>query len=121
MLVLSRKLNQSIMIGDDVEIIIVSVDRDQVKIGIKAPREIAVHRSEVYLEIQRANEAAASVAPDAHDVGTANPAVLRSAPTGKPQKKGGEPQRESGEQNKEGGKRQGGHQPTEAEESSSEG
>ena len=59
MLVLSRKLNQSIMIGDDVEIVVVSVDRDQVKLGIKAPREIAVHRSEVYLEIKRANESAA--------------------------------------------------------------
>ena len=58
MLVLSRKRNQSIMIGDDVEIVIVSVDRDQVKLGIKAPREIAVHRSEVYLEIKQANEAA---------------------------------------------------------------
>ena len=82
MLVLSRKLNQSIMIGDDVEIIIVSVDRDQVKLGIKAPREIAVHRSEVYLEIQRANESAAESVIDAEDVddsGSANPAVLRSA------------------------------------------
>jgi len=46
------------MIGDDVEIIIVSVDRDQVKLGIRAPREIAVHRTEVYVEIQQANEAA---------------------------------------------------------------
>jgi carbon storage regulator len=101
MLVLSRKLNQSIMIGDDVEIIIVSVDRDQVKIGIKAPREIAVHRSEVYLEIQRANEAAASAAVDAHDVGTANPAVLHSASAGKPQKKGEEQKKESEESDKE--------------------
>jgi len=101
MLVLSRKLNQSIMIGDDVEIIIVSVDRDQVKVGIKAPREIAVHRSEVYLEIQRANEAAASAALDANDVGTANPAVLRSAPAEKPQKKGGVQQREAGESSEE--------------------
>jgi len=83
MLVLSRKLNQSIMIGDDVEIIIVSVDRDQVKLGIKAPREIAVHRSEVYQEIQRANESAASTVVEAPDTGTANPAVLRSVPAAK--------------------------------------
>ncbi len=62
MLVLSRKLNQAIMIGDDVRIVVVSVDRDQVKLGIDAPRAIAVHRSEIYDEIQRQNrEAAASV------------------------------------------------------------
>jgi carbon storage regulator len=59
-LVLSRKLNQSIMIGDDVRIVVVSVDRDTVKLGIEAPRAIPVHRSEVYEEIQLANRAAAS-------------------------------------------------------------
>ncbi len=62
MLVLSRKLNQSIMIGDNVRIVVVSVDRDQVKLGIDAPREIAVHRSEVFEEIQRANREAAGLA-----------------------------------------------------------
>ncbi len=87
MLVLSRKLNQSIMIGDDVEVIIVSVDKDQVKLGIKAPREIAVHRSEVYQEIQRANESAASNTIDTPESGGANAAVLRAAPTAKPVKK----------------------------------
>jgi len=56
MLVLSRKLNQAIMIGDDVRVIVVSVDRDQVKLGIEAPREITVHRSEVYEEIKRTGE-----------------------------------------------------------------
>jgi carbon storage regulator len=61
MLVLSRKLNQSIMIGDNVRIVVVSVDRDQVKLGIDAPREIAVHRSEVFEEIQRANREAAGI------------------------------------------------------------
>ncbi len=62
MLVLSRKLNQAIMIGDNVRIVVVSVDRDQVKLGIDAPREIPVHRSEVFDEIQRANREAAGVA-----------------------------------------------------------
>jgi carbon storage regulator len=53
MLVLTRKPNQAIVIGDDVRIVVVSVDRDQVRIGIEAPREVSVHRAEVYEEIQR--------------------------------------------------------------------
>lgn len=60
MLVLSRKINQSIMVGDNVRVVVVAVDRDQVKLGIEAPREIAVHRSEIYEEIQRANRSAAA-------------------------------------------------------------
>jgi carbon storage regulator len=62
MLVLSRKVNQSIMVGDNVRVVVVAVDRDQVKLGIEAPREIAVHRSEIYEEIQRSNRAAAATA-----------------------------------------------------------
>ena len=58
MLVLSRKLNQSIVIGDDVRIVVVSVDRDQVKLGVEAPREVSVHRSEVYEQIKKAGRAA---------------------------------------------------------------
>jgi carbon storage regulator len=59
-LVLSRKLNQAIVIGDDVRIVVVAVERDTVKLGIEAPRSIPVHRSEVYEEIQRANRGAAA-------------------------------------------------------------
>ena len=62
MLVLSRKLNQAIMVGDNIRIVVVAVDRDQVKLGIDAPREIPVHRSEVFEEIQRANREAAGIA-----------------------------------------------------------
>ena len=58
LLVLTRKLNESIMIGHDVKITVVDVRGDQVKLGISAPRQISVHREEVYLEIQRENKIA---------------------------------------------------------------
>lgn len=59
MLVLTRKLNESIMVGDDVKITIVDVKGDQVKLGITAPRQVAVHREEIYREIQKENQLAA--------------------------------------------------------------
>ncbi len=55
MLVLSRQKDESIMIGDDVEITIVDVRGDKVRLGIVAPREVPVHRREVYEAIQREN------------------------------------------------------------------
>ena len=60
MLVLTRKENQSIMIGNDIEVKVLDLKDNQVKIGIVAPREIAVHRREVYLAIQAENAEAAS-------------------------------------------------------------
>lgn len=59
MLVLTRKRDESIIIGDDIKIIIVDVRGDQVKLGIDAPRHIPVHREEVYKEIQEENRRAA--------------------------------------------------------------
>jgi carbon storage regulator len=53
MLVLSRQRDESIMIGDDVEIIIVDVRGDKVRLGITAPKNIPVHRREIYDAIQR--------------------------------------------------------------------
>jgi carbon storage regulator len=52
MLVLTRKTNQSIMIGDDVEVTVLAVSRDKIRLGITAPREIPVFRKEVYLSIK---------------------------------------------------------------------
>ena len=52
MLVLTRKTNQSIMIGDDIEISVLAVMGEKVRIGIEAPRSVPVFRKEVYIEIQ---------------------------------------------------------------------
>ncbi|MFJ7950804.1 carbon storage regulator CsrA [Lysinibacillus sp. NPDC096418] len=61
MLVLSRKKNESIMIGDHIEVKILSVDGDQVKLGIVAPKLVTVHRSEVFEAIQEQNKEALNV------------------------------------------------------------
>ncbi len=53
MLILTRKIDEKIMIGDDIEIMIVGQEGDQVKIGIEAPRDIPIHRHEVYEEIKK--------------------------------------------------------------------
>ena len=60
MLVLARKLNESIIIGDDIEVVVIDIKGDQVKLGIKAPKKITVHRKEIYNEIQQENIAAMS-------------------------------------------------------------
>ena len=57
MLVLTRKANQSIMIGDDIEVSVLAVMGEKVRIGIEAPRSVPVFRKEVYLEIQEDREA----------------------------------------------------------------
>jgi carbon storage regulator len=61
MLVLTRKTDESIIIGDDIRITVVEVRHDQVKLGITAPRDIPVHREEVYREIQEENRRAMAV------------------------------------------------------------
>jgi carbon storage regulator len=62
LLVLTRKSNQSIMIGDDIEVSVLSIMGEKVRIGIQAPRDIPVFRREVYLEIQQENVAAGASA-----------------------------------------------------------
>ncbi len=59
MLVLTRRTNQSIVIGDDIEITIVEIKGDQVRLGIAAPRHISVHRKEIYEQIKQENLQAA--------------------------------------------------------------
>lgn len=58
MLALSRKVKESIVIGNDVEITILEVKGEQVKIGISAPKSIPIYRKEIYLQIQEANKEA---------------------------------------------------------------
>ena len=64
MLVLTRKPNQSIMIGDDIEVSIVEIKGDQVKLGITAPKAVKVHRKEIFEAIQQENIDAARSAMD---------------------------------------------------------
>lgn len=64
MLVLTRKINQSIIIGDEVEIVLLEVRSDQVRIGIKAPRSVTVHRKEVYEQIKNENHATQHIKPE---------------------------------------------------------
>ncbi|MFS0821622.1 carbon storage regulator CsrA [Bacillus sp. 1P02SD] len=64
MLVLTRKINESIKIGDNIEITILSVSGEQIKIGIDAPRHVEILRKEVYLDIQNENSQASHASID---------------------------------------------------------
>src|SRR5438552_15374131 len=64
MLVLARKSDETIMIGDDIEVTVVDIRGDKVRLGINAPKEISVHRKEVYDAIRRENREAAQVKPE---------------------------------------------------------
>ena len=61
MLILSRKPNESLIISDSIEVIILEIRGDQVKLGIKAPKEVSVYRKEIYENIQRENLEASKV------------------------------------------------------------
>ncbi|MGD9678490.1 MAG: carbon storage regulator CsrA [Vulcanibacillus sp.] len=68
MLILSRKKEESIIIGKDIEIVVIGIEGDQVKLGINAPRSVEVYRKEVYLAIQNENKQAANQAFDIADL-----------------------------------------------------
>ena len=65
MLVLTRRSSQSIVIGKDIVVTVLEVRGDQVRIGVSAPRDVDVHREEVFLELQETNRAAASPSAEA--------------------------------------------------------
>lgn len=60
MLALSRKLNESIVVGNNIEVTILEIKGEQVKIGVEAPKSIPIYRKELYTQIQEANREAAS-------------------------------------------------------------
>lgn len=62
MLALSRKKGEALMINNDIEITVLEVKGEQVKIGISAPKQVPVYRKEVYIQIQEANKEASNVA-----------------------------------------------------------
>lgn len=62
MLVLTRRVGESIVIGNDIVVTVLEVRGDQVRIGVDAPRSLAVHREEVYAQVQRENAAAVASA-----------------------------------------------------------
>jgi len=78
MLVLTRKIGEKLIIGNEIEVQILSISGDQVKIGIKAPASISIHRHEVYEAIQAANVAAAGAkTPDAQMLKRLNRRIIK--------------------------------------------
>jgi carbon storage regulator len=63
-LVLTRKVHQSIVIGDEIEVVVLEVRGEQVRIGIRAPKNVSVHRKEIYEQILEENKEAADVRPE---------------------------------------------------------
>lgn len=61
MLIITRKKGESLMIGDDIEIIVSKIDDGSVKIGIKAPRDVSILRKEIYQEVENENKEASKI------------------------------------------------------------
>jgi carbon storage regulator len=97
MLVLTRRSSQSIVIGKDIVVTVLEVRGDQVRIGVSAPRDVDVHREEVFLELQEANRSAASPSAEAVEAlgqllppapGTSEQAQPGEPPQGRPRDAG---------------------------------
>ena len=84
MLVLSRQRDETIMIGDDIEITVVDIRGDKVRLGINAPRLVQVHRKEVYEAIKRENAEASRVQVDDLDVANRSLRSLGKVPGTRP-------------------------------------
>ncbi|HEY2273643.1 MAG TPA: carbon storage regulator CsrA [Jatrophihabitantaceae bacterium] len=67
MLILTRRVGENVIVGDDIVISVIEVRGDAVRIGVQAPRTLSVHREEVWLELQKANARAASPSEEALD------------------------------------------------------
>ena len=67
MLVITRKRNQAIVIGDGIEVRVLRVGKDGVRLGVRAPSAVVVHRQEIYQQVSAANASAASAPPDLTD------------------------------------------------------
>ncbi|MGG0583442.1 carbon storage regulator CsrA [Priestia megaterium] len=68
MLVLTRKLNETIKIGDEIEVTVLAVNGDQIKLGIQAPKSVDIHRQEIYEEIRNENKSASQITLHAIDM-----------------------------------------------------
>lgn len=90
MLILSRRVDERIMIGEQIEISVIDIRGDQVKIGISAPRSVKVYRKEVFQAIQQENLEALKASPSALPrlEGVLGPAVERAAPGAENQRSG---------------------------------
>ncbi|MFZ2444738.1 MAG: carbon storage regulator CsrA [Syntrophobacteraceae bacterium] len=67
MLILTRKTGESILIGDDIEILITSIDQNKVRVGIKSPPHVPIYREELYRKIQEENRSAAAIGKEEFD------------------------------------------------------
>ena len=67
MLALTRKTGETIVIGDNIELTILAISKDQVKVGIDAPKNISIHRKEIYLQIKEENQQASNPSIEALD------------------------------------------------------
>ena len=64
MLVLTRKRNEAIQIGEDIEISVLAIEGDQIKLGISAPRSVDIYRKEIYIDIKKQNSEAVNISTD---------------------------------------------------------